>query len=732
MKTFLRWPILLVLAALIVAALVPTILAANHTPKAHASGGATLSLSASIGQPGTAIQATGQGFTPSSTVSFNLGSTTGTSLATATSDTSGNLPSTNITVPDQPGGYYGIVASQGSVMATAQFTIEPTISLSKTSLYPNAPIIVTVKGFGAFDFVYLYLDNTNYYYFSSFGVNQNGDASITTHFQNQGVLQGTHTIIAKNAGGLNPLTAQVIITVKPIIFSTAVKSGMNMQLNGAGFTANETVNVYWGNTQGQLEGTSTTDAYGNLSFPFTVPSGLSSGSYPITVLRTNQKPDIISSLFNIITPVFTSTPGIRSGQNIKVQIAGFLQNEQVTISWNANGGQAIAWLYTDQNGAVTNIFAPPSAPSGSYTLTALGSDSGIQLTTNLNIGPGISAVSGDPGSNVTINGGGFAANDTLNVYFQTPKNGVVTATTDATGAFTASPPVPSTYNPAIHYYVYTASTTTTDHARSTFTFNTPTFVACNSYSCGEVAYNQGVNFIANHFAIGETVNIVWNYQQPDQFVIASGQYSYNGFNQYITVPSTPAESHVTIAAVGQTSHLVVTTVVQNDAAIYDAPTTGKAGTKVTVNGGSFGSNDPLTLSLLGANVATITSNADGTFSASFQKPSITGAGNLTLIAPDTNSGASASVPFQFTPVLKVNPTIVHNGDTLSVSGKHFTANAAIFISWPNSPYFNPISANANGSFTTTIPVSGLSSGTYYVLANDGLSTLTVTAAVIVQ
>ena len=114
--------------------------------------------------------------------------------------------------------------------ATAQFSILPSISLTKTALYPNASIVVTVKGFGAFDSVYLYLDNTNNYYFSSFGVNQNGDASITTHFQNQGVLQGAHTVIANNSSGLNPLSTQVAITVKPVIFSTAVKAGMNMQL----------------------------------------------------------------------------------------------------------------------------------------------------------------------------------------------------------------------------------------------------------------------------------------------------------------------------------------------------------------------------------------------------------------------------------------------------------------------------------------------------------------------
>lgn len=731
LKKFFRWPFLLAFAALLVVACIPAILSANHISKAHASGGATLSLSAPVGQPGTTIQATGQGFAPSSTVSLSLGNG-GPLLATTTSDINGNLPSTNITVPNQPGGAYGIVATQGSMTASAQFSIVPVISLSRTTLYPGASFTLTAKGFASQDRVSVYLDSTNTYSFAYFGCNANGDASLTLHLSSTSILQGQHSMIAQDYGS-NPLTAQTAITVMPHVFSIVGKSGMTIQLNGAAFTANELLSVYWGTTQGQLEGTSTTDAFGNLNFSFTVPSGLSSGSYPITVVRTNQKPTIVSSFFRIVTPALTSTPGIRSGQNVKVQITGFLPFEAISISWNANGGQTLTWLYADQNGAARGSFTPPSALPGSYTLTAVGSDSGIQATNSLNIGPGISKSAGDPGSIVSIYGGGFAANETLNVYFQTPQNGVIAATTDATGAFTTSLTVPSTYNPATDYYVYAVSTTSTNHARATFTFNTPTFSACISFTCGEVIYNQPVNFSITHFAIGETVNIVWNYQQPGQFVIASGQNSYYGFNQSVMVPSTPNESSVTIAAVGLTSHLVVTTMVLNDAAIYENPSTGKAGTTVTVSGGSFGSNDPLTLTLQGVTVATTTSNADGTFSTSFQVPAISGAGNLTLTTTDATSGASASAPFQYPPALKVNPTIVQNGDTLTVSGKHFSANALVYISWANSPYYGKtLSTNANGSFTTTIPVSGIPSGTYYVVATDALSNLFVSVAVVVQ
>ncbi len=169
----------------------------------------------------------------------------------------------------------------------------------------------------------------------------------------------------------------------------------------------------------------------------------------------------------------------------------------------------------------------------------------------------------------------------------------------------------------------------------------------------------------------------------------------------------------------------------NDASIYDNPTIGKAGATISINGGSFGAGDTINLSLQGKAVGTTTSNPDGTFSTTFKVPTITGAGNLTLTATDTATNTSATTPFQYMPVLKVSPTIVQDGDTITVTGKHFSAYSGVYLSLANNPYYGSVNTDANGSFTTTIVVSGLSSGTYYVVAG-ATSNIFVSVAVVVQ
>src|SRR5258707_8555904 len=148
MKQIVRWPtLLLVLGILIVAAIVPTVLSIRHAIGAHASGGANITLSSPSAQPGTTIQVSGKGFTPSQSVTLYLGTASGSVLTSATTDASGNLPLTNVTVPDQPGGAYSITAVQGEVTAQGPFFIVPGISLSRTFFYPAGPVTLTAKGF---------------------------------------------------------------------------------------------------------------------------------------------------------------------------------------------------------------------------------------------------------------------------------------------------------------------------------------------------------------------------------------------------------------------------------------------------------------------------------------------------------------------------------------------------------------------------------------------------------
>src|SRR5260221_9565666 len=160
MKQIVRWPtLLLVLGILIVAAIVPTVLSIRHAIGAHASGGASITLTSPSAQPGTTIQVSGRGFTPSQSVTLYLGTASGSVLTSATTDASGNLPLTNVTVPDRPGGAYSITAVQGELTAQTPFFILPGISLSRTFLFPGAGGTLNAKGFSG--------DTAGGFYFST-------------------------------------------------------------------------------------------------------------------------------------------------------------------------------------------------------------------------------------------------------------------------------------------------------------------------------------------------------------------------------------------------------------------------------------------------------------------------------------------------------------------------------------------------------------------------------------
>jgi hypothetical protein len=730
MKQIVRWPTLLVLVILIVAAIVPTALSIRHAIGAHASGGASITLSSSSAQPGATIQVSGKGFTPSQSVTLYLGTASGGVLTSATTDASGNLPLTNVTVPDQPGGAYSITAVQGKLTVQAPFSIVPVISLSRTVFYPGALVTLTAKGFAANTAVELYFDTISGQSDMYFDSNSNGGATIQLTLPPYFLLTGGHhVLIAVGASPGVPLIAQVSITISPYISPMAGQPGIKEYLYGVGFVANEPVSIYWGKATGQLLGSTTAGASGYLSFAFTVPAGLSAGLYPMTVVCT-QYNRFITTYLRINPLTLTITPGgIHSGQQVQVQLTGFLANETVTLSWNADGGEQLFGFNTNKQGSVSGTFTPGLASPGTYTVTASDSQ-GLQATSTLSIGPGISKAYGDPGTTVTISGGGFAANETVNVYLQTPKNGEVTTVTNTIGAFWVNLTLPSSYDPSTHYFVYAVSTTGTDHASAPFKFLAPTFTACDyAYTCGEIPYGQTVDFSGTNFATNETVDIIWNYQQPEQFTLAKTQCFFNVFNAQKSVPSVHGQGTVTIAAIGETSHLIVTTTLIIDAAIYDNLYTASAGASMSVNGGGFGAGDAITLSLSGKTVATTTSASDGTFATTFRVPAISGAGNLTLTATDAAANVTVSLPFYYTPTIVVSPNVVQNGDTVAVTGMHFSANAQVQVFVGSDPYFK---ADANGRFSGTVTLSGYQPGSYLLAVEDWTSYIQVSAPIVVQ
>lgn len=732
MKKLFHWPVLAICAGCIVLALIALIpfFQSSHTHAAHASGSASITISPTAGPPGSIAQVSGQNFVPNDTINIYEWQINGTLLGTATADASGNLPPTNITIPDEPENTITIIAAQVNqqVQASTTFTIEAEMSLSTTTLYPGQKVTFSAKGFPTYSYTQLYLDNTNGNYFTSFGGNDNGDFSLQIAMPTSSVTQGQHTVIAQVfANQTNYQLLSVPVTFLPHVNWITGIPGMSTQLTGAAFNANETVSIYWGTEKGQLEGTPTTDATGNLSFTFTPPSGLTPGQYPITVVRQQQKPAKVVAYFKVNPVTMTSTPGIRGEQRVYVHITGFLPDETITLSWSANGGQTLATGYADQKGSFKTTLYSLSAPPGTYTLTAVGATSGLQVSNPLSIGPGISISGSVPGGTTNVNGGGFAANETVNVYIFSPTKGV-TATTDATGSFSVLITLPPVYHPSTKLYAHAVGSNGIDHASTPVTYIPAEFVPQSN----SMYFGQTVTFSAQGYGANEAVNLVWNYQQSNQYTLDTITADLNGnFVVTVPVPSTPVQGNIPIAAIGTTSQITLTTTVQNYAAITLNPVSGKAGTKVTVSGGSFGSAISIQLLLQNSPLPVqVTSKHDGTFTATFKVPTITGAGNLTVEAIDQVNGISATTPFYYVPTLKASPTIIKSGGTVTLSGVHFAANSTVAISSCQNVNLS-VNTDANGIFTTTMPVTG-PAGPCTVTAQDNWTGLYVSTTFVIE
>lgn len=578
---------------------------------------ASVDLSSPTGSPETVDTLSGQGFEANEPISIYLNGVNGTVLASATADGSGNLPAATITLPDMPTGNYLILArgQTSHITAGATLSVIPSLSTPVSKVTPGQLLfLLTGLGFAANETVQVQLDNTNGYAVGYLSCDVNGDCSGEPVMPHSNVVQGLHLLIG--TGLTSGVIAEAPITFTPAFSVSPVQGGPGtyLNLNGAAFAANETVQAYWGTTSGTLEGTATTDSYGNLNFSFNAPTGLSAGKYTITVARTNQKPATLTATFKVVPPHMTSSPaGIHNGQTVFAQLSGFQAYEQVTISWNANGGQQLSVFNVGSDGSASVSFIPPSAPHGSYTLTATGVSSGLQATSSLNIGPGILLTpnSTNPGNTITVSGGGFSANETLNVYFQTAANGVVSATTDSTGAFSVSLTVPSTYKTTVTYYVHAVSTANKEDAKAQFNFVTLYVYTNYSY----VYYGTPVTIYGGGFLANEPVNLYWDYKQASQVKVGAVTAANDGtFTLTINVPSDPNLGYVSIAAIGATSHLKATNSVYEYPNLLLTPSSGPAGTKVHVKGGGFDAGETVTVSYQGTTVGTATTLSNGSFS----------------------------------------------------------------------------------------------------------------------
>jgi len=157
-----------------------------------------------------------------------------------------------------------------------------------------------------------------------------------------------------------------------------------------------------------------------------------------------------SSLTEVQDAAFEVTPGISldkssgsPGESVAVTGRGFATSERdITILF---GGEAVkAQIRADTTGYWREILGVPERPKGTYNVTAYGESTprGAVSAVNFNITPRLLLPSseGHVGTNLTVTGGGFAANRDVDVMYDGGQ--VVTGRTDSKGSFNVTFAVP--------------------------------------------------------------------------------------------------------------------------------------------------------------------------------------------------------------------------------------------------------------------------------------------------
>jgi len=606
-------------------------------------------------------------------------------------------------------------------------------------VHPFDTVTITGQGFYPGDTVSITIDNPYNYPLVSLSCDSSGNCSGVATIPNTNVAQGIHQVIGTDSSGLS---AQLPVTFLPGISTfvpygprlTSGGPGTAIQLEGGAFTPGETINIYWGFNKNILEGTTTTSSYdGSFSFTFNAPVTASTGNYPITVVRSQQTPATVTIMFNILPPKMISSAGVRNNQAAHVHLSGFGANEQVVLSWNANGGQTITTFTMDGTGALDTYFAPPFTAKGSYTLLAVGNTSQLQATSNLNIGPGIllSLNTENPGGTTTVNGGGYTPGETVNVYFQSTSNGVTSVTVDGSGSFSVALAVPVAHKKNATYYVYADSTTTTDKAKAEFFYTTPSILS-TGYCC---YYGNSFTLSGQGFAAQETVTIsAQSIAQKYPKTLGTATAAADGtFSFTSTMPSAPYSTigeptpfNLAFIARGSTSKLNASLLLDVRANIIPTPDKGSSGEKIQLKGGGFVSGETVTVWLQITQVATATANANGGFSTTFVVPTSAQPGNYfcNLCAAGSSGKTGVFADFFILPSVKMTPKKGPSGTVITVSGYGFSYGDTVSIYW-----YDP-STNTQTLLTTihlpaysfqttvTAPANLTSGNTYDVIVQD--------------
>jgi large repetitive protein len=488
--------------------------------------------------------------------------------------------------------------------------------------------------------------------------------------------------------------------------------GSIVTVTGYGFSGNETgIYLLFDSTP---ISSSINAINGNWITTVTIPSNATTGPHNIVAIG------IISGTayapFNVTSQVAFSinTASGTVGTSVTVSGTGFIASEtginvlfdDTTVVTNRTATTAGAWSAS---------FNVPATYSGNHIIDAYGS---ITLATsvpdlNFTVTPLISTnkTSGSVGTSVTVTGSGFAASESgIRVtYDDTPVGPIIKA--DAKGSWTSTFNVPASSG-GEHIIDASGSSTPADSVPD-LSFATGASISTdkNNGAAGTSVTVTGSGFAANESGINITFD-----GSPVGTANATAQGSWTAT---IVIPESPAGVHA-IDAYGPStqSSNVADVSFTTGGGISITPSSGAAGTSVSVSGFGFAANEKsIVITYDDAVVASdITANAQGQWTGSFSVPvSSSGAHAVGASGASTRAASIETVSFSFEAGISLNKSSGKAGTSVTVTGSGFIANeSGITITFDGIQVDSGITANAQGTWTTTIIIPESPAGTHVI------------------
>ena len=335
------------------------------------------------------------------------------------------------------------------------------------------------------------------------------------------------------------------------------------------------------------------------------------------------------------------------GDEIYVYGENFVDGDDITVYYyiTSSDRNMVGDDEVDSNGEFSVRFDVPESYKGSHKIRVYYDSS--YLDASFTVEPMLKITSpsdaqGFVGTQVTIKGTGFGDEEEgIGIrYYTTSSNYVVVKsniTANSYGTFTATFPVPVSSG-GEHEILAKGDDTDEDEVNeATFTVESGISLSKSSGYVGDSMTVTGSGFDASEIGIGVTYD-------GTQVGPGTNADAYGAWTVTFDVPASVKGGHKIDAYGSSTSAGEIAEkefTISHKATL--TPTEGYVGISLSVSGTGFATNQGVSIKYDGTQVATSTSDAKGSFSASFPAPKSVH-GNHTVIAGDA-SGNSVSINF---------------------------------------------------------------------------------------